>query len=161
LGVANALAAFRSAGSTSPYEVGKQLTRWRQRLTPGQNHQPAIAMPLPQLSAPPTKTPAAPVLKVVKLSVRDNETKAESIRSLGEEDEVWAATITIGSDPGCTLVLPGVAPKQVVLTRMNRHIFLRALAEGARVGGSPLVVDEKRLLDAREFFIGRYTLRLL
>jgi argininosuccinate lyase len=33
LGVANALKAFRSAGSTSPAEVEKQLDRWRQELT--------------------------------------------------------------------------------------------------------------------------------
>ncbi len=32
LGVANALAAFRSAGSTAPEEVKKQLASWRQRL---------------------------------------------------------------------------------------------------------------------------------
>jgi argininosuccinate lyase len=32
LGVANALAAFRSAGSTAPAEVQKQLESWRQRL---------------------------------------------------------------------------------------------------------------------------------
>ncbi len=33
LGVANALAAFRSAGSTAPAEVDKQIVAWRQRLT--------------------------------------------------------------------------------------------------------------------------------
>src|SRR5262249_35335835 len=33
LGVANALAAFRSAGSTAPAEVEKQLALWRERLT--------------------------------------------------------------------------------------------------------------------------------
>jgi len=33
LGVANALAAFRSVGSTAPAEVEKQLALWRQRLT--------------------------------------------------------------------------------------------------------------------------------
>ncbi len=32
LGVANALAAFRSAGSTAPAEVGRQVEQWRQRL---------------------------------------------------------------------------------------------------------------------------------
>jgi argininosuccinate lyase len=32
LGVANALAAFRSAGSTAPAEVARQLARWRQQL---------------------------------------------------------------------------------------------------------------------------------
>jgi argininosuccinate lyase len=32
LGVANALAAFRSAGSTAPAEVGRQLGLWRERL---------------------------------------------------------------------------------------------------------------------------------
>jgi argininosuccinate lyase len=32
LGVANALRAFRSAGSTAPAEVERQLARWRQRL---------------------------------------------------------------------------------------------------------------------------------
>jgi argininosuccinate lyase len=32
LGVANALAAFRSAGSTAPAEVDRQLASWRQRL---------------------------------------------------------------------------------------------------------------------------------
>ncbi len=32
LGVRNALAAFRSAGSTAPVEVAKQLARWRERL---------------------------------------------------------------------------------------------------------------------------------
>jgi argininosuccinate lyase len=32
LGVANALAAFRSAGSTAPAEVARQLAAWRQRL---------------------------------------------------------------------------------------------------------------------------------
>jgi len=35
LGVANALAAFRSAGSTAPAEVERQLAAWRQRLGPG------------------------------------------------------------------------------------------------------------------------------
>jgi argininosuccinate lyase len=33
LGVANALVAFRSAGSTAPAEVARQLAAWRQRLT--------------------------------------------------------------------------------------------------------------------------------
>jgi argininosuccinate lyase len=33
LGVANALAAFRSAGSTAPAEVERQLALWRQRLS--------------------------------------------------------------------------------------------------------------------------------
>lgn len=33
LGVANALAAFRSVGSTAPSEVERQLTRWRLKLT--------------------------------------------------------------------------------------------------------------------------------
>jgi argininosuccinate lyase len=33
LGVANALAAFRSFGSTAPAEVGRQLESWRQRLS--------------------------------------------------------------------------------------------------------------------------------
>jgi argininosuccinate lyase len=32
LGVANALAAFRSYGSTAPAEVERQLAAWRQRL---------------------------------------------------------------------------------------------------------------------------------
>jgi len=32
LGVANAVAAFRSAGSTAPAEVSRQITHWRQRL---------------------------------------------------------------------------------------------------------------------------------
>ena len=32
LGVSNALAAFRSAGSTAPAEVRRQLDAWRQRL---------------------------------------------------------------------------------------------------------------------------------
>jgi argininosuccinate lyase len=32
LGVANALAAFRSAGSTAPAEVEKQLAHWKKRL---------------------------------------------------------------------------------------------------------------------------------
>jgi argininosuccinate lyase len=32
LGVANALATFRSSGSTAPAEVAKQLKTWRQRL---------------------------------------------------------------------------------------------------------------------------------
>jgi hypothetical protein len=32
LGVANALAAFQSAGSTAPAEVAKQLARWREQL---------------------------------------------------------------------------------------------------------------------------------
>src|SRR5204862_2107797 len=34
LGVPNALAAFRSAGSTAPAEVDKQLQIWRDRLAP-------------------------------------------------------------------------------------------------------------------------------
>jgi argininosuccinate lyase len=34
LGVTNALAAFRSAGSTAPAQVGRQLDAWRQRLQP-------------------------------------------------------------------------------------------------------------------------------
>jgi argininosuccinate lyase len=34
LGVENALAAFRSAGSTAPVEVTRQLAAWRQRLAP-------------------------------------------------------------------------------------------------------------------------------
>jgi argininosuccinate lyase len=34
LGVANALAAFRSAGSTAPAEVARQIEAWRQRLLP-------------------------------------------------------------------------------------------------------------------------------
>ncbi len=34
LGVSNALAAFKSYGSTSPTEVGRQLSLWRDRLTP-------------------------------------------------------------------------------------------------------------------------------
>jgi len=33
LGVANALAAFRSAGSTAPAEVERQLVAWAHRLT--------------------------------------------------------------------------------------------------------------------------------
>jgi len=32
LGVANALAAFRSAGSTAPAEVERQMAAWRMRL---------------------------------------------------------------------------------------------------------------------------------
>jgi argininosuccinate lyase len=32
LGVSNALAAFRSAGSTAPAEVAKQMANWRSRL---------------------------------------------------------------------------------------------------------------------------------
>jgi argininosuccinate lyase len=32
LGVANALAAFRSVGSTAPAEVERKLAEWRQRL---------------------------------------------------------------------------------------------------------------------------------
>jgi len=34
VGVANALAAFRSAGSTAPAEVEKQLAHWKKRLEP-------------------------------------------------------------------------------------------------------------------------------
>jgi argininosuccinate lyase len=34
LGVANALAAFKSAGSTAPAEVDRQLAQWRQKLSP-------------------------------------------------------------------------------------------------------------------------------
>ena len=33
LGVANAIAAFRSFGSTAPAEVAAQLAAWRERLT--------------------------------------------------------------------------------------------------------------------------------
>jgi argininosuccinate lyase len=32
VGVANALKTFRSAGSTAPAEVDKQLARWKERL---------------------------------------------------------------------------------------------------------------------------------
>ncbi len=35
LGVANVLAAFRSAGSTAPAEVGKQVEKWRGMITIG------------------------------------------------------------------------------------------------------------------------------
>ncbi len=38
LGVANALAAFRSAGSTAPAEVERQLKSWRRRFTSDQGH---------------------------------------------------------------------------------------------------------------------------
>jgi argininosuccinate lyase len=34
LGVKNALAAFKSAGSTAPAEVAKQMRAWRERLLP-------------------------------------------------------------------------------------------------------------------------------
>ena len=35
LGVANAIAAFRSTGSTAPAEVDRQLASWQERLTAG------------------------------------------------------------------------------------------------------------------------------
>ena len=38
LGVANALAAFRSAGSTAPAEVHRQVAQWTQRLTTSPHH---------------------------------------------------------------------------------------------------------------------------
>jgi argininosuccinate lyase len=164
LGVANALAAFRSAGSTAPAEVEKQLTRWRRRLQPDQNHQaapaPAVAPPFKWQPPPAAPKPAAP--KTVRLAVRDDRTQAAAVRDLGVADAVWARGVTIGADPDCDLVLegPGVAGKQAQLTWMNRHVFLKALAEGARIGASVIGVGEKRLIDAREFQIAHYTLRL-
>jgi len=38
LGVANALAAFRSAGSTAPAEVERQLTLWTAKLESAPEH---------------------------------------------------------------------------------------------------------------------------
>src|SRR5262249_23446134 len=157
---ANALAAFRSAGSTAPAEGEKQLALWRKRLMPGQNNKvgPSVVPP-PPLKWQPTvqAAAAAAAAKPGRVSGGDGKTQATSIPGLGEPALVWTKGVVLGGDPECDVVLPGVGGKVAHLTLMNRHIFLKALAEGARIGASIIGTGEKRLIDAREFQIGQYT----
>jgi hypothetical protein len=68
--------------------------------------------------------------------------------------------ITIGSDPGCHVVLsgPGVAALHARVYWLGIHRFLEALADGTCVRGGMLPVGGKVRVDWHAFQVAGYTL---
>src|SRR5262249_19757477 len=67
--------------------------------------------------------------------------------------------ITIGSDPGCPVVLPGpgVAALHARVYCLGIHRFLEALADGTCSRGRVLPVGAKVCVDWKDFQVAGYT----
>ena len=83
----------------------------------------------------------------VRAWIRDPGATGERAIELGELHEVWAAGISIGSDPACAIVLPDLPARAAELHAVSNHRILSVGGEGRRV-------------DHRAFELGGYTLRI-
>ena len=72
---------------------------------------------------------------VARVTVRDAQGAILAERDLGEFGAVWSAGVSIGSDAGCTVVLPGLPPVAVRVLAAANHKLLYRLPPGT---GLPL-----------------------
>jgi hypothetical protein len=99
----------------------------------------------------------------VKVSIRTAE-PGGFLRDLelGEFLAVWTKTVSIGSDPGCTVVLPDLPPVAVRVVAASNHKLLYRLPEGTRLPlppvTSPLPEYDNRV-DYRAFTVGPYLIQ--
>ena len=78
---------------------------------------------------------------------------------LGREFEVEAVPFTLGEDPGCDVVLPGLAAQQARLLHQNGHFILYSLSDEPRTSVHGESVTWAVLQDGDSFEIGPYQLR--
>lgn len=79
---------------------------------------------------------------------------------LGEFHDLWRDGVTIGSDSSCSVVLPGLAPVEVLIFGVSNHKLLYRLPEGDfpfPPFGSQGNYDKR--VDYREFQVGTYMIR--
>jgi hypothetical protein len=78
---------------------------------------------------------------------------------LGEFHAVWKEGVSIGSDPGCTIVLPDLPPVAARVVAASNHKLLYRLPEGTSLPLLPVrrpVVGYDERVDYREFQVGSY-----
>ena len=81
---------------------------------------------------------------------------------LGEFLAVWTGGISIGSDPGCTVVLPELAPVEARVVAGSNHRFLYRLPQGTSLPLPPVSYPLGRYdqrVDNGEFQVGPYWIR--
>ena len=76
---------------------------------------------------------------------------------LGEFYSVWKEGVSIGSDPGCTLALPGLPPVAARVIAGSSHRFLYRLPEGASLPlPPPSYTQGGERVDEQVFELGPY-----
>jgi hypothetical protein len=96
----------------------------------------------------------------VEVCVREDPTGPERSVVVPGFSGGWDQPITIGSDPGCHVVLrgPGVAALHAKVYWLGVHRILEALADGVCVRGMALAVGAKIRVDWSPFQVAGYTL---
>src|SRR5262245_20985671 len=80
---------------------------------------------------------------------------------LGEFHAVWKNGVSIGSDPGCTLVLKGLAPVAARVVAASNHKVLYRLPEGTTLPLPPVPFPLGKYdsrVDEGEFKLGEYVI---
>jgi hypothetical protein len=97
------------------------------------------------------------------VSIRGVEPVASSQDvKLGEFHAVWKEGVSIGSDAGCTVALPGLAPMAARGVAASNHKLLYHLPEGTSLPLPPVTYPVRRFderVDYREFQVGQYLIR--
>ena len=100
---------------------------------------------------------------IVSVSVRGpTPDSLSTVTELGEFYAVWQNGISIGSDPGCTIVLHELAPVAARVIGASNHKLLYRLPEGTSLPLAPITdpagrYDER--VDCREFKVGQFWIR--
>jgi hypothetical protein len=100
---------------------------------------------------------------VVWVTIKGPEEGSEKEIQLGEFHEVWSKPVSVGSDPGCTVVLASsrVASVAVRVLARSCHKFVAPVPEGTTL---PLpahfcrLVPEDCRVDHLPFQVGPYTI---
>lgn len=98
---------------------------------------------------------------MVSVTVRGSDWPAPQTSELGEFQCVWSEGVSIGSDPGCTVVLPGLPAVAARVVAGSNHKFLHRLPTGTSlplppVGSMAGEYDDR--VDYRAFQIGPYSI---
>jgi hypothetical protein len=96
----------------------------------------------------------------VTVNIREAESTASPhCIELGEFHATWKDGVSIGSDRGCTVALPGLAPVAVRVVAASDHKLLYRLPEGTSLPLPPVTYPLSRYderVDEGEFRVGPY-----
>ena len=114
-----------------------------------------LGIPLVVGARPPVRGVSAPhhgsSTTCVLVRIRRPEAGAE-VRTidLGAFHAAWGSGVTLGSDPGCTVILPDLPPIAARLTAASNHRYLQVFPQGV-----------SRRVDRQEFGLGPYRIRII
>lgn len=78
---------------------------------------------------------------------------------LGDFHEVWTSGVTVGSDPDCTIELPGLPQVAVLVFGLGNHKLMVNLPPEARLPVARESSNYDRRVDYGPFEVGRYVVQ--